>query len=289
MSDPNVPPPGGTPPPPPGGGVPPPQPPPGGAPPPAQPPPGGAPPPAQPPGGGGFSPPPGQPPAQPYPPGGGGQRLDVGTAVSYGWNKFSENAGQFILLVLGVFVALIVVGAISQLVIIPTINSDDGSVGIMFWLAFAVSFFLQFVVGFAVQAGVYRAGLGVTQGRAPSFSMFTDGTNFGSYILTVILVGLGALIGYILCIIPGIIWLFFTVFAPLRALDKGEGPGDAIKGSIDMVRDNIGQVLLIIIVSYLIYIAGAIVCGVGLLVSIPVALIMICWTYRTILGEPVAP
>ncbi|MEZ5237488.1 MAG: hypothetical protein R2716_00475 [Microthrixaceae bacterium] len=46
---------------------------------------------------------------------------------------------------------------------------------------------------------------------------------------------------------------------------------------------------LIILVSYLIYIAGAIVCGVGLLVSIPVALIAVCWSYRVINGEPVAP
>lgn len=274
MSDPNTPPPDGNqPPPPPGGGAPPPQP-------PAQPP-------AQPPGGG-FNPPPGQPPAQPYQGGGGGQRLDVGTAVSYGWNKFSENVGPFIMLVLGVFVALILVSAISQLVIIPTINTSDNSIGLLFWLAFSVSLFLQLVVGFAVQAGVYRAGLGVTQGRTPSFSMFTEGTNFGPYILTAIVVALGAAIGYMLCFIPGIIWLFFTVFAPLRALDKGEGPGDAIKGSIDMVKDNLGEVFLIILVTGLIYVAGALLCGIGLLVSIPVALVAICWTYRVILGEPVA-
>ena len=279
MSDPNLPPPGGNqPPPPPGGGT---------APPPG-PPAGGAPPPAQPPGGG-FTPPPGQPPAQPYQPAGGPPRLDVGEATSYAWKKFTENVGPFILLVLGVFVALIVVGLITQVLIFPTISSDDSSVGILFFVAVAVSFFLQFVVGFAVQAGVFRAGLGVTQGRTPSFSMFTDGTNFGAYILTVIVVGLGAFVGYLLCIIPGIIWLFFTVFAPLRALDKGEGPGDAIKGSIDMVRDNLGQVFLVILVSYLIYLAGALLCGIGLLVSIPVALIMICWSYRVILGEPVAP
>ena len=213
----------------------------------------------------------------------------MGEATSYAWKKFTENVGPFILLVLGVFVALIVVGLITQVLIFPTISSDDSSVGILFFVAVAVSFFLQFVVGFAVQAGVFRAGLGVTQGRTPSFSMFTDGTNFGAYILTVIVVGLGAFVGYLLCIIPGIIWLFFTVFAPLRALDKGEGPGDAIKGSIDMVRDNLGQVFLVILVSYLIYLAGALLCGIGLLVSIPVALIMICWSYRVILGEPVAP
>jgi len=96
-------------------------------------------------------------------------------------------------------------------------------------------------------------------------------------------------VGFILCIIPGIIWLFLTAYAPLRALDKGEGPGDAIKGSIDMVRSNVGQVLLVLIVCYLIYFVGAILCLVGLLVSIPVALVAMCYSYRVIQGEPVSP
>lgn len=234
-------------------------------------------------GGGGFS----QPPAQPYG-GGGGQRLDVGTAISYGWNKFSENVGPFIMLVIGVFVAIFVVSLISQLALIPAINGDNGS-GFLFLIGFAVAMFLQVAVAIIVQAGIYRAGLGVTQGRAPSFSMFTESTNIGAYVLTAIVVALGAMVGYVLCIIPGIIWLFFTTFAPLRALDKGEGPGDAIKGSIDMVKNNLGQVFLILLVSYLVYLAGALLCGIGLLVSIPVALIAVCWTYRVINGEPVAP
>ncbi len=251
MSDPNVPPP-------PGG-----------------PPPGGAPPPGNP------------PPAQPYQPGGAPQRLDVGTAISYGWEKFSQNAAQFILLVLGVWVAIVVISLISQLALLPAIN-DNGSAFLAI-IGAAVALFLEVVVSLAVQAGVYRAGLGVTQGKTPSFDMFTDGTNFGPYLVTVILVALGALVGFILCIIPGIIWMFFTAYAPLRALDKGEGAGEAIKGSIDMVRDNLGEVFLILLVSYLVYMVGALLCGIGLLVTIPIALVAICWSYRVILGEPVAP
>lgn len=235
-------------------------------------------------GGGGYNP----PPAQPYQGGGGGQRLDVGTAISYGWNKFSENVGPFIMLVIGVFVAIFVVSLIAQLALIPAINGDNGSF-VLAMIGFSVAMFLQVAVAVIVQAGIYRAGLGVTQGKTPSFSMFTESTNIGPYILTAIVVALGAMVGYLLCFIPGIIWLFFTTFAPLRALDKGEGPGDAIKGSIDMVRNNLGQVFVILLVSYLVYIAGALLCGIGLLVSIPVALIAVCWTYRVINGEPVAP
>ena len=105
----------GTPPPPPGANPPPPA-----SPPPASPPPppggfGGPPP--MPPGGtppppGGFGGPPGgftPPPAQPY--GGGGEvpRLEVGPAIGYGWKKFTENVGPFILLMIAVFVAVIVI------------------------------------------------------------------------------------------------------------------------------------------------------------------------------------
>jgi uncharacterized membrane protein len=251
------------------------------------PPPGGAPPPSQPPpGGGGFNPPPGQPP-QPYQPGGGGApQLDVGASLSYAWDKFSSNWSQYVLLMLGVWAAGIIAALLAFLVLLPAIGTDGNTVlGI---IGGALAFTIVFVVVFAVQAGVYRAGLGATQGITPSFSMFTDGTNFGAYILTVLLVGIGAFIGIILCIIPGLIWMFFTAYAPLRALDKGEGAVDAIKGSIDMVRDNIGQVLLILIVAYAIYYLGSL-CAIGLLVSIPVALIMICWSYRVILQEPVAP
>ncbi|MCZ7629027.1 MAG: hypothetical protein M5U19_08155 [Microthrixaceae bacterium] len=125
--------------------------------------------------------------------------------------------------------------------------------------------------------------------RAPTFAMFTESTNIGPFLLTILLVGIGTGILSIFCYIPGIIFAFFTVFAPLRALERGEGAVDAIKGSFDMVMSNVGQVLLVVLVSYLVYYVGALACGVGLLVTAPIALIAICWSYRVINGEPVAP
>jgi uncharacterized membrane protein len=287
MSDPNYPPP------PPGGGAPPPPPPPGGTP----PPPGGGyppagPPPAQPPppggygGGGGFTP----PPAQPYG-GGGGQypQLDVGASISYGWKKFQENAGPFVILMLIVFGATLVVSLLGQLVLLPAIN-DNGSAGaIISLIGFSVVFVLQFVVAFFLQAGVYRAGLGVTRGLKPEVSMLTNTDNMGSFALTVILVGLGAFVGFILCIIPGIIWVIFTAYAPIVALDKGVGPTDAIRQSIDWVKDNFGKVFLILLVSYLVYYVGIIVCCIGVLVTGPIALIAVIYSYRALNQETVVP
>ena len=46
---------------------------------------------------------------------------------------------------------------------------------------------------------------------------------------------------------------------------------------------------MILLVSYLIYLAGACLCGVGLLVSAPVALVAIVYSYRALTNEPVVP
>jgi hypothetical protein len=241
--------------------------------PPAQPPPPGA-------GGGGFAP----PPAQPYSGGGGSEmpRLDVGSALSYGWKKFQENVGPFIILVIAVF-AVVIVLSIVRGILTP---SSGGAVAIIWSLLLSVIFY---IITFIIQAGVWRAGLGVTRGEEPSVALLTKTDNIGPYILTVIVVGLGLFVGLILCVIPGIIWMIFTAYAPLLALDKGMGPGEAISTSINWVKENFGQVFLILLISYLVYLAGFILCCIGLLVSIPVALVAIVYSYRALNQEPVVP
>jgi uncharacterized membrane protein len=279
MSDPNLPPPpGGNPPPP--GGIPP------GQPPRQPPPPGGGfggPPggPGGPPGGGfggppgGFSP----PPAQPY---GGGDmpRLDVGAALGYGWKKFSENVGQFVVLMIAVLVAGIVVSLI-RAVLTP---EGFGFVAFIWSLVLAAAAYVAMAI---VQAGVWRAGLGVTRGESPSVSQLTETKNIGPFIITNLLVGLGFAVGLVLCVLPGFIWLLFTAYAPLLALDKGMDPVESIRTSIGWVKDNIGQVFVILLVSYIVYFIGVVACVVGLLVTIPVALIAIVYSYRALTNEPV--
>lgn len=297
MSDPNFPPPpGGTPPPPPPGspgdpswGTPPPA-----APPPSAPPPGdfGGPPPASPPPPGGFGapPPPGgfggggftPPPAQPY--GGGGElpQLDVGSAIGYGWKKFTENVGPFIILMIAVFIVAIIMSFV-QNVLTP---SDGGLTATLISLVLAGA---SWIVTSIVQAGVWRAGLGVTKGTTPSIDQLTSTENIVPYILTNVVVGIGLIIGLVLCILPGIAWMIFTAFAPLIALEKGVGPGEAISQSISWVKDNFGQVFVILLVSYIVYIVGACLCGVGLLATIPTALVAITYTYRALNNELVVP
>lgn len=273
MSDPNVPPPPGGTPPPPGGMPPGPPPPPGGMP-PSPPPPGGFG------GGGGYTP----PPAQPYGGGSGGQmpQLEVGAAISYGWKKFTENVGAFVILMIAVFVASVVISLVQNF-----LTPSDG--GFIRWVWTLLIGVVGYVLISIVQAGVWRAGLGVTRGKAPEVSQLTETTNIGPYILTSIVVGLVGAVGLVLCIIPGIIWFFLTAYAPLLALDKGMSPGDAIKTSIDWVKGNAGQVFLVLLVAGLVYFAGWLLCCIGLLATAPIALVAITYSYRALDNEAVVP
>lgn len=207
-------------------------------------------------------------------------QLDVGAAIGYGWKKFTDNVGPFIILMLVVFAAFVLVS------LVQTFLTPD-STGFMAIIWSAVLALVAYVITSIVQAGVLRAGLAVTRGEEPSVDHLTKTDNIANYILTVILVGIGFFVGFVLCIIPGIIWLIFTAYAPIVAIDKGVGPVEAIQQSINWVKNDFGRVFVILLVAYIVYIAGACLCGVGLLVSVPVGLMAMIYSYKALNNEPV--
>ena len=233
-----------------------------------------------------VAPHPGQDPAQQY--GAAPAGLDAGAAFSYAWKKFTDHWQSLVAIV--VVVALVNIAAIlvAFLALIPALSGDSTSV-IIGWSLYVVAIAAAAAVGFVVQAGVYRAGLAVTSGTAPRLGMLVETTNLGTYIGTALLVGLGAAVGMLLCVLPGLAVVVFCSYAPLIALDKGLGPVEAIRRSVELVRDNLGQVLLILLLSYAVYYVGSLACYVGLVVSIPVALLMVTYSYRVLEGEAVAP
>lgn len=227
-----------------------------------------------------------QTPAQPYsaaPP-----ALDPGAAFSYGWKKFQEHAGAFIAMVLVVALVSLLGVVLAFVALLPALGGS-GTTAVVGWAMYMVVILVVLAISFVVQAGVYRAGLGVTRGVAPSLSMLTERTNLGAYVGTVLIIAVASTIGMFLCILPGIAVVFFSAYAPLIALDKGVGPVDAVRQSVEMVRANLGQVFLLLVLAYAVYYVGSLACYVGLLVSIPVALVMITYSYRVLQGEPVAP
>ncbi len=286
---------------------------PGGYPAPGQP--GGYPPPAQQPG----AYPPGQqpgayPPAQPsqdaygtpgaypppapgaYPPPAGGypdpnaQSPQVGDAFSYGWRKFTQNWGVLVggLVVLGI--GLTVIGAIlaAPFGIYANFSGDDASLNAGFSFISLIYSAVIVVLGVFVGAAVIRVCLAVTRGEEISFGSFFQLPYAGKVLLTALLVGLGTGIGTILCFVPGLIFAFFAQFALYYVIDKGTEPVEALKASFALVNRNLGAVVLLYLGVLLASFVGSLLCYVGLLVTLPVAMIATAYMYRRLNGELVA-
>ena len=293
------PPPGGYPPPPQQGGYPPPPPPSGYPPPPHQ---GGYPPP--PPGAPGYPPAPaGYPPAGP--PGyGGAQPYNVGEAFSWAWNKFTKNAGPLIIATLVYGLILIVLQVIVNLVqaaVSPGVSdySSSGSGFSYSWsttsmglggiLISIVGWFVSLIVGAAIQSGYISGVLDIANGQQVSVGSFFRPRNIGQVIIAGLIVGVITTIGFFLCIIPGVIASIMLVFTVVALLDRNLSPVDAVKTSFDLSKANFGNVFVTWLAMVATAVVGALLCGIGLIVAVPVAALILVYAWRRLSGGQVAP
>jgi uncharacterized membrane protein len=302
---------GGYPPPPPPhqqGGYPPPTPPGGYPPPPQQ---GGYPPPPQ---QGGYPPPPGgahgyssapggyPPPGEPgY---GGAQAFSVGDAFSWAWNKFSKNAAPLIIatLVYGLIVIVLqVIINFLQAALSPGVSDyssdangisyswSSSSMGVGGIIVSIVGWFVMLIVGAAIQSAYLSAVLDIANGQEVSVGSFFRPRNIGQVVVAGLIVGVITTIGLFLCVIPGLLASIMLIFTVIALLDRNLSAVDSVKTSFNLSKANFGNVFLTWLVGVVIVAVGALLCGIGLLVAVPVASLFLVYAWRRLSGGQVAP
>ncbi|MDO3092215.1 hypothetical protein P5V63_04275 [Mycobacteroides abscessus subsp. abscessus] len=263
-------------------------------------------------------PPPGYPPAgygypqqRPWPPQG---PFSAGESWSWSWAQVSKRFGTFIPPYLVWFLAIgLPVGIVYAILMasLPQTSTSGyggnsrssysysyegpelsgGAIAIMI-LLYAVVFAVSLYVG----ACLISANLDVADGKPVSFGTFFRARGFGLYVGAALLVGVGVLIGSLL-IIGGVIFGFFAQYAVFFAIDRGLGPVDALKASFQLVKDNLGQALVVFLITLGVAFGGFaltfITCGLGGIIAYPAAgaltgLIHV-YTYRRLTGGTIAP
>jgi hypothetical protein len=207
--------------------------------------------------------------------GGGAPTLDLGAALSYGWNKFVQYIGQIIVIVLIIFAIEIVFN-----VFVSIVRGSISSffVGFLFTFVFwAVSWFISFML----QAGLIRAGLAITRGEAPEVGMLFQTDKLAPYAIASIVVSLLFFVGLFFCCVGGLVVLFFTYFYGFYVLDKDQAPMESIGSSFNLVKDNLGVMALLMLI---VVVLNFITCG----LASGVTFIALAYTYRTMNGEAVA-
>ncbi|WP_125777028.1 hypothetical protein [Antribacter gilvus] len=227
----------------------------------------------------------------------------VGEAVGYGFSAFGRNAGiwlvvTFLVAVAAFLITLLTTPALGDLFRVltdPVLLADPAAmeaaaagveeVTFVGQLLTMVGSVVASIIGFVL----YQGALVQTRDGSASFGAFFTISNWGGVATFAVLQALVNLVA----LVPGVGWLlqllisFFFLAAPYYVLDQGQDGLTAIRSSVRLVSSNVGVAILAFLVVIGLSIAGALACGIGLLVVVPVLVLMGGYLYRRLEGQQV--
>jgi uncharacterized membrane protein len=215
-------------------------------------------------------------------------------AVKYGWKKFTENVGPFLIagvvcfLAVGLLIGLLY-GILFGAAMLADGRGSDAGFGFGFGIGTILLIAIAALLAAFVQAAFINASLRIAAGQKLDVGDFFRLPNVSAALGTSIIVGLATGIGYALFWLPGVVIAVFTMFAIVFALDRGLGPVDAIKASIDLVKNNVVPALLLALAVYILSAIGSAICGIGILATVPIGVLAVVYVYRKLQNQQVAP
>jgi uncharacterized membrane protein len=205
------------------------------------------------------------------------KQFSIGEALSFGWETWKSNA----LLWIGVIIVVWIVEGLPQ---IPVQTMRDQTALTI------IAALIGTALGVLVQIGLAKMSLSfVDSGRAEFADLFNGYPVFVSYLIASLIFGLMLFIGLILLVVPGIIvavifWMYSYVI-----VDRGMGPIDALKRSMDLTRGVRMDIFLFALASLGLNLLGMIPCLLGLFVTVPMTMMAAAYIYRRLDRETPFP
>ncbi len=135
--------------------------------------------------------------------------------------------------------------------------------------------------------GVVRLNQRILRGEpADANALFSGFSEFGPALGLALVSGVLTAIGYLLCILPGL-YLAVAWAASWHLLADGRGSfWDCMEISRRAVTAHWGWALLLILVAHVVGWVGVLACGIGLLLTLPFAILVITAAFDRLLPRP---
>jgi uncharacterized membrane protein len=180
---------------------------------------------------------------------------DIGQLLSVSWNLFTKNAGLLIGASAAVIVALMIASSLTW--------------GI-----------LSAVIYGPLMYGLSLLMLKIVRNQATDFNdLFAGFQNFVPALLAGLIISIGTMIGVFLCVLPGLFLGFIWMLTFFYMVDKKLDFWPALEASRAATMGAFGQWFVLWLVIVIINVVGTIPCGLGLLVTVPITLVMLALAY----------
>lgn len=195
-----------------------------------------------------------------------------GAMLKMGWAKAKEymgiNAGILILAVVSAYIPFLILARIGIAVEMQ---------GLFLFLGAIAYLIMAIIVG----AGMIRVFLDIVDGKAPTVAkLYSEKGKALNYFLATLMYSIVVMIGFILFVIPGMIWSLKYMFVPMLVIDKGMKPMDAFKESARLTDGMKWDLMAFYYVVTIVMMLGYLGVIVGLLVTVPAGMIALMGVYR---------
>lgn len=225
-----------------------------------------------------------------------GVNINVGDIFSKSWEIFSGIALYAILAIVITFAISFAINFIIGLFIsVPSfVISDMSDVDEVYAEALSPLAWVSNIVSVIVAAALAPITVSIltmakkfNKHQNPDFSdlfvHYKDG-KFGVIFTTYLAIQFLGMIGILLCIVPGFIFYVTSILAIPFVLFTSFTTMEAIKSSVSILFKNFGSAFVFCLACFGVAILGALACGVGLLVAMPLIYIATYVLYETIIG-----
>ena len=228
--------------------------------------------------------------------------LSVGAALTYGWKKFVANIGvwlAFMALFGGLLVAFYIVAvAVVLTTLIASENIEDSTFasaadGTDFSVGTVVMTSVAGILGFLASAVLIRGALLELDGVRPGFGAFWRLPNIGQLVLfavaTAVISGVVNTVDPFVSLAISLVLGIAIWFAVQFILDRGMSAWSAVVANVRLLGSSPGQLALLYLALIGINLVGALLCGIGLIFTVPVTMIATTYAYRVLAGGTISP
>jgi uncharacterized membrane protein len=203
------------------------------------------------------------------------REIKIGEIFSLSWNAFKNNL-KFLLGVVLIYISI----RFFELILQNIVGKEDLP-------RIAVSILFA-ALNMLISIGLISIFLKISRGSAVEFDELFGGKKyFWKFVGGSLLYGLIVFAGFILFIIPGIIWAYKYSLVSYFIVDKDMNPMDAIRESGRVTYGYKWNIFMLQAFVMVLYIVGLLCLGIGLIVSVVVAGLMSAFMYRALLGEKI--
>ncbi|MDP3941860.1 MAG: DUF975 family protein [bacterium] len=202
------------------------------------------------------------------------KKFTIGEVISYGWETTKAH--------LPFFVVILIVTALVNFIpnyFVENLRQQipilSGLLSIAFW-----------VLTMLVSLGSIKIALKIFDKKNPEVAdLFNGYPQLFKFIIASIIYAVLVGVGFILLIVPGIIFGIKYHFYSYLIVDKNMGPLEALKKSGEITKGVKWNLFLLGLVLGLINIVGALALVIGLFITIPLTMLAYAYVYRKLLGS----